>query len=88
MAKQKTPTFSAELLDHLLDGRDSTTVPQSDGLIGILSHGSHTKFLIPSRRKEAPITGRTQSRQSGDCRPGLVGYRHQDGPKPVRSDAQ
>jgi len=36
MAKKKTPAFSAELLDELLDGQDPAKVLQSNGLLGDL----------------------------------------------------
>ena len=47
MAKKKTPAFSANLLDELLDGQDPATVLQSDGLLGDL------KKALAERRLKA-----------------------------------
>jgi putative transposase len=44
MAK-KTPAFSAELLDELLDGQDPATVLQSDGLLGDLKKALAERML-------------------------------------------
>lgn len=44
MAK-KTPAFSAELLDELLDGQDPATVLQSDGLLGDLQKALAERML-------------------------------------------
>ena len=45
MAKKKTPAFSAEMLDQLLDGQDPTTVLRSDGLIGDLKKALAERML-------------------------------------------
>ncbi len=45
MAKKKTPAFSAELLDELLDGQDPSTVLQSDGLLGELKKALAERML-------------------------------------------
>lgn len=45
MAKKKTPAFSANLLDELLDGQDPATVLQSDGLLGDLKKALAERML-------------------------------------------
>jgi putative transposase len=45
MAKKKTPAFSAELLDELLDGQDPATVLQSNGLLGDLKKALAERIL-------------------------------------------
>jgi putative transposase len=45
MAKKKTPAFSAELLDELLDGQDPAKVLQSDGLLGDLKKALAERML-------------------------------------------
>ena len=45
MAKKKTPAFSAEMLDRLLDGQDPATVLRSDGLIGDLKKALAERML-------------------------------------------
>ena len=45
MATKKTPAFSAELLDELLDGQDPATVLRSDGLLGDLKKALAERML-------------------------------------------
>jgi putative transposase len=45
MAKKKTPAFSAELLDELLDGQDPAKVLQSNGLLGDLKKALAERML-------------------------------------------
>ena len=45
MAKKKTPAFSAEMLDQLLDGQDPASVLRSDGLIGDLKKALAERML-------------------------------------------
>ena len=45
MATKQATTFSAEVLDQLLSGRDPTTVLESDGLIGDLKEALAERML-------------------------------------------
>jgi len=54
MAK-KTPAFSAELLDELLDGQDPATVLQSDGLLGDLKMALAERFFDAELDAHRPL---------------------------------